>query len=325
MKRLSVLSLLVFVGACLPVLLSFVGLQVWPATNCSRDLETRAMLTANSFDTILKRRMIETFTFAALPSFRGFASSDEEARPGRAAVARVELQAIVDADPNVRAVAIVDPTGIVALATDGSIRENWSDRVFVREAMRGQLYASAPSMDDGEVSLYYSAPILNNGGDVAGALVIRVAVQELWDILSSQQDVMLIDENGVRIADRTQSPLPFVALAPLSEDAVRGLMAEKHYGSQVSQIQATNLSTLAKSVQDSRETRVSFRDLSGRNSYAVISRLKVKPWCVVAFAHDDGIFQEWLGPIALSLTSGAAVAAIFILAFTALRGSRRQL
>ncbi|MBI4790096.1 MAG: cache domain-containing protein, partial [Chloroflexi bacterium] len=139
-----------------------------------RDLASHAQFTANALDRVLQIRMTQTFTFAALPSLRGFAASDEAARPAHAVIAQTELQAIAAADPNVRACSITDIGGNVILTTDGSMNKNWGERLFAREALAGQLHASVPSRDFGEISQYYSAPILDNAGNVAGALVIRV-------------------------------------------------------------------------------------------------------------------------------------------------------
>ncbi|MDE3090872.1 MAG: cache domain-containing protein, partial [Chloroflexota bacterium] len=76
-------------------------------------LAARARGSADSVDRTLQFRMTEVFTFAALPSLRGFAASDENARPARAATAQAELQSIVAADPNIRAASILDPLGTV--------------------------------------------------------------------------------------------------------------------------------------------------------------------------------------------------------------------
>jgi C4-dicarboxylate-specific signal transduction histidine kinase len=272
--------------------LAFVGLRAWPLFDGRNALVLRAQFVADSIDRTLRQRMITTFTLAALPSLRGFAASDEDGRAARAAVARVELQAIVDADPNVRSASVVDAAGTVVLATDSSMRENWCNRRWVREAVAGQLFASSPLMDRGEISQFYTAPILNNSGAVAGVLAIRVAVQELWDAFGEQNDMLLIDENGVRIADRSQSPLLFVAIEPIPEEAHFRLLDEEFYGSEIPEIRATNLPALAQAVRDERQTSASYRDQNGRNVHAVIVHTKVKPWAVVAFEVENAIVQR---------------------------------
>jgi C4-dicarboxylate-specific signal transduction histidine kinase len=185
--------------------------------DADRELATRAQFFAHALDRTLQQRMIQTFTFAALPSLRAFAASDEANRDARAAMARVELAAIVHADPNVRAATIVDAQGIVIMTTDDAMLANWRARVFVREALRGHLHASAPAREGNAIVQFYSAPILNNAGDIAGALVLRVTAQEMWNALAAPYDVMVVDELGVRLMDRSYTQL-FVALAPVPAD-----------------------------------------------------------------------------------------------------------
>jgi hypothetical protein len=142
--------------------------------DADRGLVTRAQFFANALDRALQQRMMQVFTFAALPSVRAFAASDETSRDARAAVVRAELAAMVSADPNIHAATIVDPRGFVIMTTDNSMNADWRARFFVSEALRGHLYASVPAREPDEIAQFYSAPILNNAGDIAGALVLRV-------------------------------------------------------------------------------------------------------------------------------------------------------
>ena len=258
--------------------------------DAQRDLAWRAQFTADALDRTLQLRMTQTFTLAALPSLRGYASSDDAARAGRAAVAQSELQAIVAADPNVRAASITDIAGKVVLTTDGSMNANWGERVFVREALAGHLHASVPARDYGEISQYYSAPILDNARNVAGAMVIRVVVQEMWDLLGKQVDVFIVDENGVRIADRTATPQTFVALAPLGPDVIANVMTGKVYGSEITQIRATNLPDLAGAIKRGGTRELSFRDANNQMIYAALGPISTNAWTVVAFESEDAIF-----------------------------------
>lgn len=276
------------VCAMLAVVLYLTGSAVYDRTmtEANRALAIRAQAAADAVDRTMQQRMIQVFTFAAMPSFRAFAASDDTERPARIVLARAELQSMVDADPNIRAVGIVDTTGTLILSTDKTMLENWDDRVFVREALRGRIYASVPARDFGEVSQYYSAPVFNNAGDIAGGLVVRVAVQEMWNVLSDQSDVLLVDQNGVRIADRSATPQYFVALAPLSVAVLNQALAEKQYGAEVTQIRFTNLTDLMTAVTRN-QPQTTYRDSNGQAVHAALSRLKTYPWTVIAFASED--------------------------------------
>ncbi len=281
-------------------------------------LTGRVRFIADTLDHNLQLRMVETFTLAALPSLRGFAASDLAARPARAAVAASELQSIVAADPNVRAASVVDPGGMVVLTTDASMNAKWGERIPVREALAGRLHASVPARDFGEISQYYSAPLLDNAGNVAGALVLRVAVQEFWNAFAAEPDVLVVDENGVRILDWTSAPQTFVALAPLAPDVMAQALAAKKYGAEVTQIRATNLTDLAAAVQRNDGAPVTFRDSGGQTVEAALRRLKTNAWTVMVVKPEDALVGNvdgllWdelkIGLVALFVAIGAAILA----------------
>lgn len=289
MKRLLVLCLLTIALLAAAIYQTDSITRARALTHAQRDLAARAHFLADVLDRMLQLRMTQVFTFAALPSMRGFAASDDAARVRRAAVALAELHAIVAADPNVRAASIADPTGIVILTTDGSMYADWSARVFMREALGGQLHASVPARDFGEISQFYSAPILDNAGNVAGALVVRVAAQEMWGVLSAQKNVLLVDEKGVRIADRSDKPQTFVALVPLAPNVAARVAAEQRYGAEMTQIRATNLPELVNAIPRASTMQLTFRDTSGQTVHAATRRLATNPWTVVAFETADAI------------------------------------
>jgi hypothetical protein len=262
--------------------------------------------------------MDQVFTLAALPSFRGFATADENTRALRTAIALDELKAIVAADPAVRATSIVDSFGTVVLTTDNSTNAFWGDRAFVREALAGHLYGSVPARDFGEVSQYYTAPILDNRGEVSSVLVVRVAVAELWGAAASPSDSFLIDEDGVRIGDWSLDRQVLVALVPLTPQMAASALAEKRYGSEQAQISATNLGSLASEINRTAFSVFSFRDGGGHMDRAAIQRLTTDPWTVVAFQSEDSIYsfegmELWgtLGFGAMALAGGALVLVAF--------------
>ncbi len=257
--------------------------------NAQRDLVARARFLADSTDRFLQARMVQTLTFAALPSLRGFTASDQASRAQRAAIAQNELQAIVAADPNVRAATILDPDGIVVLTTDNTMQAIWSERLFFREALRGQLHASVPAKDFGEVSQYYSAPLIDNAGKVGGVLVIRVAVQELWEMLGTEGSLLLVDENGVVIADTSTKPQTFTALAPITGETYNRLIAEKQYGAEAGAIRFSNQTTLAGLIKVDNAGVFAFSDSNTRPTLGAARRLQTKQWRVVVLQTEDTV------------------------------------
>ncbi|MBI5651717.1 MAG: cache domain-containing protein [Chloroflexi bacterium] len=286
--------------------------------DADRDLIARAEFLADSVGRTLNTRLLQTFTFAALPSLRAFAASDETQRVTRGAVAREELRALVAADDTLRAATIVDAFGIVAMTTDNSMLADWSERAFVRDALRGHLHASVLARDFGEYVQYYSAPILNNAGDVAGALVIRVAAQELWAAVGADQNVLLVDEDGVRLADRTSQPQLFVALAPLSAEQMTRAFSQRRYGAEITQIRATNLGELRDQIARGSAKPIVFRDADGKTKHAGIARLRLNFWSVVVLANEDEVSAPARDTLRdLILVAGLSLVIALVLGFIA--------
>lgn len=254
--------------------------------DADRILTDRAQTIADSIDRTVQQRMVQVFTFAALPSMRGFAAGDAEGRDARRVIAYNELHSITRADPDVRAASLVDVVGNVVLTTDASLNVNWRERLFVRDALAGRLHASVTIHEFDELSQFYSAPILDNRGEVAGAFVLRVATQEWWSALGGKNNVMVVDENGIRIADRFSKPALFNALAPLPNEVVIRALTEKRYGAQVTQINTTTQNDLADAVKRESQT-TTFRDAAGQSYRAVMRRTKTNSWTVIAAMPED--------------------------------------
>lgn len=269
---------------------SYISMYERALADADEILTERAQTLADAIDRTLQQRMVQVFTFAALPSMRGFAASDAEDRDARRVVAYNELHSITRADPDVRAASIIDVLGNVVLATDATLNTNWGMRPFVRDALAGRLHASVTIFEFDELSQFYAAPILDNRGEVAGALVLRVATQEWWSALGGKNDVMVIDEYGVRIADRFPKPLLFTSLAPLPADTVTRVITEKRYGAQVTQINATPHSDLMEAVNRGDTRATTFHDAAGQSYRAVIRRTKMNPWGVIAAMSEATVF-----------------------------------
>jgi C4-dicarboxylate-specific signal transduction histidine kinase len=152
--------------------------------------------------------------------------------------------------------------------------------------MMGHLHASAPR-DFDSVSEYFSA-ILDNAGKVEGVLVVRVAVEEFWSLLPNVLDILVLDENGVRIADSTMTPRIFAAIAPLSNESMVRVLGEKRYGAEIVQIPVSPLPVLASQLK-ANNTFISFPDSSGNSMRAALRKVGTNPWTVVAMIREDAI------------------------------------
>jgi hypothetical protein len=131
-------------------------------------------------------------------------------------------------------------------------------------------------------------------------------VQEFWNVLTPYSNVRVVDENGIRLADRSKSSLTLVALAPLGADVSARLLAEKQYGGDLTRLDATNLRPLADAVTGST-WMVNYTEMDGRLAHATLRQMKTYRWNVIAFEYDDV-----LNASVRDFWSGAAVFGIVV-------------
>ncbi len=255
--------------------------------NCC-DLYTIAQRTANEFDRLLTLREQQVFTVAAFPSIRAYASSKGEARAARAAVALNELHAWVASDKNVREAFIVDKNGVLSLTTLDAEGTDFRARRFVQDALLGQLAASPISRDRGEFSNYYAAPILNNSNEIAGALVVRVAAQELWSVLPRGANwyTILSDENGVRLDDTGDPARRLASFGGMDTVRATRIVQEQTYGAEL-QVRATNLNHAQQLLVQGALDQLRPTDF---NADAIAAqRITSKPWTVLVIASQSTV------------------------------------
>lgn len=283
-KRFFGRALVLFAAALIPLTLSW-----WLAPSPLPNLQETAQQAANAFDRLLDLRRLEVFTLAAFPSVRGFTSSTPETRSQRAAVALNELQAWVAADKNVREAFIVDKTGAVILTTLDGWNTDLSRRQFVREALAGQLAISPVARDRAEYSMYYAAPVLNNKQEIAGALVARVAAQELWN-LSPQGATwysVLVDDNGVRLDDSGDPARRLESLGSMDDARAARIANAELYGAELPQLRASNLTRAQQLVTQGALDQLQPGDVGGDALAA--RRLAILPWTVLIVSSQPAL------------------------------------
>lgn len=298
--------LILFFCALIPLVL-FAALVTPSAGN----LQEIAQRTANELDRLIELREREVFTIAALPSIRAFASSPPEGRSARAAVALNELQAWVAADTSVRQAFVTDAAGIVIMTTSEGWNSDMSERAFVQDALHGQLAVSPTAQDNGEFSTYYTAPILNNSKKIAGALMIRVAAQEMWAVTPHGENfyAILSDENGVRLDDTGNPAERLTSFAPLDAQRTTRIVSQETYGALLLAPRATNLAHAQELVTQGAFDQLRASDLQA--DALAYQRLVSKPWVVFVLspqANFGEIFARVIipGGVAFLLALGGA-------------------
>ncbi|MGE5140135.1 MAG: cache domain-containing protein [Rudaea sp.] len=308
-KSLVVAFFLALVVALLPMLLyiaqEFYSPPLTPRVEAGR--------LAGEIDRLLQQRMTQTFTISAFPSIRAFAASLPPERSQRMAVAMNELQAWVAADDQVREVFVVDKAGNPIGATGTAMKSGWANRSFVQQALQGRLAASGIVHEQNEFSQYYSAPVLDNRREIAGALVLRVAAQELWGAVSAAGDpslgryAVLIDENGVRLADGGDAARNLTALGSLAVEVQTRILGEQTYGAQQTPMRWTNYGRAQELVAANNVGLIQASDLEV--SALGVRRLDNRPWTVLYVAQGPvltDILSRLFAPLAVAL-AGALV------------------
>jgi hypothetical protein len=160
------------------------------------------------------------------------------------------------------------------------------------------------SRDRGEFSNYYSAPILDNSGDVAGALVIRVAAQELWQVLPRGETwyAVLTDANGVRLDDSGDPARRLASLGALDPGRAAAVAQEQTYGAEQPLVKATDLTRAQELVTQGALDRLAPNDFGG--SALGAQRLVSVPWSVIIVGMPDApttLALRWGVPILLGI------------------------
>lgn len=307
MMRAFALRFIILLSCALIPLALFAYLNPPDAEN----LKEIAQRTANEYDRLLQLRQQQVFTFAAFPSIRAFTASTSDTRAQRASVALNELQSLVASDQNVRQAFIVDSTGTVILST----LDNWNDRLgnrqFVRQVLKGKITVSPIARDRSENSIYYAAPVLNNAGEIVGALVMRVAAQEFWSVLPRGENFYAVvsDENGVRLEDTGDPARRLASFGALDAARAARIVSEQTYGAEMPLVRATNLERAQQLITQGALDQLRAADV---NADALgYQRLVSQPWTVLILASQTTpteMFSRYLIPVlaAILLALGGA-------------------
>lgn len=285
LRRFLVRFVLFFTASVIPL---FILLLYSPVP--SSGLRFIAQRTAQEIDRLLELRTRQVFTFAAFPSLRAFTASDPATRSQRAVVALNELRAWVAADTQMREAFIVDLSGMVIMTTGDEWGGSLNSRQFVREALAGHIAISPVVHERGEFSTYYAAPVLDSPGNVAGALVARIAAQELWSTVGKGENwhTLLVDENGVRLEDSSNPTLRLVALG--APDAVLGqqMVNEQSYGVQQTLVRGGAWTRAQALATRGTLTQLEAADV-GAEAIAV-QPLTIKSWSVIVIQPHASLF-----------------------------------
>ncbi len=237
-----------------------------------------------------------------LPQLAAFVQNPTDANAVDSALKTLRVAATKS--PFYESVAILNPQGKVILSS--VVTEVGTDlpfRPYFQTAMKGVSYVSDPSISviTNQPAIFFSAPIKNNFGVVVGVVSSRLNLYAIWGLVEQDADVvgpgsfgMLLDDNGIRLADSSskgnrqavQNDLLFRAVAPLPAGVENGFLAEQRFGkASAAGIQIVPLPEIAMRLA-SKETGVFTTRLDVNNTLnqAAIFTLNLKPWHYVISA-----------------------------------------
>lgn len=205
----------------------------------------RARATAHTIDRLLEQHLDDARLLALLPDTADFFiqlpdTADLKGNPLRLAE---EYQIILEKMAMTHqydAIYAVDLTGTVVVASHAKfIGRNYITASWVRNAIAGKESFDEPRYDpqDNQVYIHFSVPVQDLRGATIGAIISRVTLAEIDQIVMADNSFagtgeigVLMDELGVRLSHGTRSDLRFVPFLPLAYDVQNTLIAESRYG-----------------------------------------------------------------------------------------------
>ena len=194
-----------------------------------------AFLTANLNAVATEARLTDLNEFLALtPAERADSPLASQLKSLLGSLQTMVLQNVPAASETriVQAFVLLDAQGQIALSTAPDMDDTGFMRgdLFWAPRRTGQPYVSPIYFgDDGQASLYFSAPIVDLDGETTGVLVSQVNAGWLQRLIAQSNDLLgpgsgsfaaLFDENGLRLADGAASGTNVLRFAALPDAAL---------------------------------------------------------------------------------------------------------
>ena len=174
---------------------------------------------------------------------RGFASDADfaaafagPAAGGTAAALQPKLARLVQANPDVQRIVLVDAAGRPVAASDGATEGDFAAERYFVEALQGRTQVSGLLLPPGAwlPVLLIAEPVAASDGSVPGVLVLHMRGSSVVAILDevrhdSALTPFLVDRDGV-LLHHLQEDLVFQSLEPLPAARQAALRAERRFG-----------------------------------------------------------------------------------------------
>ena len=318
--------------AFLAVALIPVGLLVYYMTGTTRQALTTqanaALLGASSevagnVDSFIENGIADVHTAVQSHIWRELLALPTAERAGSdsESTAYIDLRALASHDPNIASVGLLDKYGRDVVDTVTSeVGQSKADRDYFKASLKtGEPYASAAefSQATGVYSIFFSAPVRDENGNIIGVLRIRYNASALQDILLETNDLVgaqsyavLFDENFLRLGQGNKPELIGKTWVTLDPETFARLQAERRIPADVTAEQISTNQPDFKAGMDTADKQPVFQAYSisakGTVIYAA-TKLKNQTWTII-YAQS---LKNLYAPID-SQTRNAAVAALIL-------------
>ena len=270
-------------------------------------LKGAAEQTADSIDSFIRTNLSTIQTEARLPELINYLNLAPEQRRNspEEVQALVLLQILSAKNPNISSYALLDTRGLDVLDTytpDIDLNMFTSD-YFQKPLDTLEPYASPIrfSATTGELVLYFSSPVENNG-EVIGVLFTRYNAGELQQIIAQRTGqvgegsfAILLDEDHIRLADGAQPQMAFKSVVPLTPERLAELKADGRLPDLPPEDLATNLPDFEQALSTAQPSFATELHTSGESlNQSAVAQTTQQPW-VVVFAQPQ---EEFLAPLA---------------------------
>ena len=228
---------------------------------------------------------------------------------------------LMTANENIELFMVLSKTGQVLASSKPEYLGRMLDfRDYFKEAVLGHEYISDLSVGtaSNKPGMYFSAPVRNAKGLVAGVSVLKMRVDEISAILSDarsrgERETFLVDSDGIIIHHPDQRVL-YHSLAPLPAEVQKKLLEDKRFGLNVSTIPSFNLNALAEKMASARQPEhFAYRaPISQEQKIVGFSPLAEKRWLVAVSESEDVYSRPLRRLFANAVQSVVFIGLIFI-------------
>jgi len=307
-------------------------------TNANQQLLSAARQTAVTVDDFLVNSQRTVRTEANVLTETGYLDLEPAERAGSAseAIALAQLKAYRDKNPlNITSYALLDPTGQVLLEyPPNSPQVDESESAYLHLPLEtGSPYASEVTFTPiaGGPFLYFSAPVRDKDGEIAGVLRGRYKANALQEIIArstglvgGQSFAVLFDDNYLHLAHGTVPETLYKLVSTSSDAQIAELQAARRLPDEPPETLSTGLDELLQKLVDSNLAPLfTAQDVAtgDRIDQVAVTETSEQEWLVAFFQPQD----VFLAPIeeqtrtaillAVAVTGGVIVLAAILARF----------